>query len=190
MKVIILHGSPGNGKKTISGKLQEHFKSPWFEFKWIPGFGELDPYCEMNGKDKEQMTFETLVFVVRDYINHNFENIILSDLIDERLLDIPVVFRNKNYIIFTLYSEDDDVIKNRILNRNNGNDYKTFEESIMLNRMIINRKVLPNEYRIRSDNQTPDEILSQIIDITGKHKCRYDYEPDEYQRSDYYSYTD
>lgn len=190
MQIIIMHGSPGNGKTTMANKLHEYFKSPWFEFGWIPEFNNLNPHTEMSFKDEEEMTFETLTIVIRNYMKHGFENLILSDLNDVRLLEIPAVFHDFDYIIFTLFSEEDDVIKNRILTRDNGNEYRNYDESIKLNRIIKKRKRLPNEFRLRSDNQTPDELLKQIVEIISDHKCNNVFVPEEYQRSDYFSYTE
>ena len=190
MQVIIVHGAPGCGKTTMAAKLHEFYKSPWFEFGWIPEFRNLNPHTEMSFKDEEAMTFETLMLVVKNYIRHGFENIILSDLNDIRLLQIPDEFRDCDYIIFTLYSEDDDVIKQRILSRNNGNEYRDYESSIRLNARIKGRIKLPDEYRIRSDNKSPDEILCKISDIIAIHKQSKQYNTENYNRSDYYSYTE
>ena len=92
MDIIIIHGSPGCGKTTVSGKLHEILKSPWFEFGWIPEFCMLNPQTEISCGDEEQISFENLVLVCHNYIKHGFENIVLSDLNDKRMLDIPTVF--------------------------------------------------------------------------------------------------
>lgn len=52
---IILHGSPGNGKTTLSKKLHEHFESPYFEFGWIPEFRTLAPSINISQKQEEQL---------------------------------------------------------------------------------------------------------------------------------------
>jgi len=163
MGIIVVHGSPGNGKTTISKKLHEMLEAPWFEFGWIPEFAKLNPHNKILPKEEEQLAFENLVLVSKNYIKHGFENVILSDLNDARMLDIPMQFGEVHYIIITLFSERDDVITDRILTRDNGNDYKNFEESIATNKKIIGRALLPNEYRIRSDNQTVEAITAQII---------------------------
>ena len=188
MDLIVMHGSPGNGKTTVSKKLHELLKSPWFEFGWIPEFTHLNPHTQISAKQEEHMTFENLMLVIKNYIKHGFENIILSDWQDIRMLDIPVQFAEHSYVIVTLYSECDETIKHRILTRVNGNSYKNFEKSIALNKMIIGRKPLPNEYRIRSDNQTVDEIVAQILGIIKTHKHVTDFCADEHNVGDYYTY--
>jgi len=188
MDLIVIHGSPGNGKTTISKKLHELLQSPWFEFGWIPEFTHQNPHTRILPKLEEQIAFENLVLVAKNYMQHGFENIIFSDLQDIRMLDIPVAFAGHSYVIVTLYSENDDVIKERILTRDNGNDYRDFEESIAMNEKIVNRKLLPNEYRIRSDNQTVEDIAAQMLEILKSHKPIAGFAADEYSKDDYFTY--
>ena len=189
MDFIIVHGSPGNGKTTIAQELHKRLQSPYFEFGWIPEFTQKNPYTNISQKEEEQMSFENLVLVCKNYINHGFENILLTDLDDIRMLDIPQVFKEYNYVIITLYSENDDVIKERILTRNSGNDFRNWEESIKINQLIMNRKTLPNEYRIRSDNQNPNQIGDIIIEILNEHKQNTYFCSNDYSKDNYFTYV-
>jgi len=188
MELIVIHGAPGCGKTTVSRKLHELLKSPWFEFGWIPEFRQLTPHTEILPKLEEQIAFENLVLVSKNYMQHGFKNIILSDLNDIRMLDIPVVFARRSYIIVTLYSENDDIIKERILARNNGNEFKNFEEAIVTNKRIKDRKLLPNEYRIRSDNQTAADIAEQILVVSRFHSFDSNFVASEHSTEDYFTY--
>ncbi|MCL2812964.1 MAG: hypothetical protein FWD23_00025 [Oscillospiraceae bacterium] len=80
------------------------------------------------------MSFENLMLVARNYIKHGFENIILSDIRDER-----------------------------ILTRDNGNTYRDWEQAIIINGRIKSREPLPNEYRIRVDNQNAEQVRAQTV---------------------------
>jgi len=190
MDIIIIHGAPGNGKTTISKKLHEALKSPWFEFGWIPEFRMLNPHTEISFKDEEKMSFENLVLVCRNYVKHKFKNIILSDLNDKRILDIPTVFHNHSYIIFTLYSKNNDIIKERILKRDNTNTYKDFDQAIKMNNTIKQRPTLPNEYRIRTDNHPADEVTNQVLQLLNSHQFNQLFNPKDYNPNNYFSYTD
>ncbi|MBE0698672.1 MAG: hypothetical protein IH586_17275, partial [Anaerolineaceae bacterium] len=79
--ILFIHGAPGVGKSTIAEALHRRLNSPWFEFGWIPEFrqkGEVTlPY-----EEEEQLSFENLCLVVRNYLRHGFRNIILTDLRD------------------------------------------------------------------------------------------------------------
>ncbi len=98
-KLIIAHGAPGCGKTTLAARLHKHFKSPWFEFGWIPEFTHKNPHTEISYRDEEQMSFENLMLVVENYICHGFENVILSDLNDIRIFDIAQRFLSVPHIV-------------------------------------------------------------------------------------------
>jgi len=189
MQIIIIHGAPGTGKTTLASKLHKCYKSPWFEFGWIPEFRNLNPHTEISFRDEEEMTFESLMLVVKNYIRHGFQNIILSDLNDVRIIDVCSEFKGNDFIIITLYSDNDNVIKDRVLTRDNGNDYKNWESSIELNSIIKKRSLLPNEYRIRTDNVNADDVLCKAIEKISNHKPCVDYDLNGYNHKDYLSYT-
>ncbi|MDR2614966.1 MAG: hypothetical protein LBC28_00135 [Oscillospiraceae bacterium] len=190
MKLIIVHSAPGCGKSTVAAKLHEHYKSPWFEFGWIPEFRNLNPFTELPCALEEQISFENLVLVAQNYIGHGFENVLLSDLNDIRILDIAKQFRDTAHIILTLYSEDEDVIKERVLTRENGNTYKDWEQAIAINRIIRGRPPLPNEYRIRTDAQDAEQVTKQAIELIERHSPRLNEDLAERRREEFFSYTD
>ena len=66
MDLIVIHGAPGCGKTTVAGLLHKHYKSPWFEFGWIPEFNHKNPHTEISFKEEEAMTFETLMLVTQN----------------------------------------------------------------------------------------------------------------------------
>lgn len=185
---IILHGSPGNGKTTLSKKLHEHFESPYFEFGWIPEFRMLTPSMTISQQDEEQLSFENLILVSKNYNKHGYKNVILTDLDDVRMLDVPKVFSGYNYVILTLYNDNDEVIKNRILTRDNGNSFKDWEQSINTNSLIKRRNKLPNEYRILNSRDDSYITFKEILDILEKHVPSDSNDISQLRREDFFSY--
>ena len=190
MDLIILAGSSGNGKSTVGKKLHELLKSPFMEFTWLPEFRALNPHTNITPKEEEQIAFENMMLVCKNYLRHKFENIIVSDFDDVRLIDIPIQFKDFSYVIITLYSENDEIIKQRMVQRmqtklKDEESYDNYDFSIKHNKMIATRKLLPNEYRIRTDNQSPEQIAEHIITITKEHKPENNFNPSQYTRDDY-----
>lgn len=187
---IFLHGSPGNGKTTLSRKLHEHFESPYFEFGWIPEFRTLNPSMKNSQKDEEQLSFENLILVSMNYNKHGYKNVILTDLDDVRMLDIPQIFSEFNYVILTLYVDNDEIIKNRILTRSNGNSFKDWKQSIKINTLIKQRNKLPNEYRILNSRDDSDITLKEILGILENHVPCTSNNISQLTRGDFFSYID
>jgi len=190
MDLIILAGSSGNGKTTVGKKLHELLKSPFMEFTWIPEFRSLNSHTSITPKEEEQIAFENMMLVCKNYLHHKFENIIVSDFNDVRLLDIPIQFKDYSYVIITLYSESDESIKNRMIQRmqtksKNEESYDDYDFSIKHNKMIANRKLLPNEYRVRTDNNTADKVAECIINIIKEHQPKNDFVLSQYTSDDY-----
>lgn len=162
MDLIIIHGAPGTGKTTVSQRIHELLRSPWFEFGWIPEFRQKNSHLMISYDEEEEISFENLVLVCKNYLKHGYENIIISDLRDCKVAEIPNVFKDNDYVIVTLYSNDDEILKNRILKRNNGNDFRDFDRALQINSMIKKRDSFNKEHRIDITNLSVSEIVGLI----------------------------
>ncbi|WP_028560169.1 hypothetical protein [Paenibacillus pinihumi] len=185
---IIVHGSPGNGKTTLSKKLHEHYESPYFEFGWIPEFRMLAPSVRATQRQEEQLSFENLIAVAKNYNRHGYKNVILTDLDDARMLVIPEVFAGYNYVILTLYVDQEELLKRRILSRDNGNGFKDWEQSINTNRLIQQRAKLPNEYRILNSRDDADVTFRELITIVESHVPVERTDTSAFSKDQYFSY--
>ena len=164
-KIIVIHGAPGTGKTTVAGLLHEKLKCPWFEFGWIPEFRNLNPHTKIPYAQEEELSFSSLALVAKNYLAHGFESVILTDLPDRLVKTLPEVYGEDGYVLFMLYSDDDEIIKNRILTRTNGNLYKDREAALELNRTIKARPPLAREARIRSDQMSAETIAERILEV-------------------------
>ena len=162
MDVIVIHGAPGCGKTTAAALLHARLKSPWFEFGWIPEFTRRNLHTEISGAEEERLSFENLMLVTRNYLRHGFENVILSDLSDARIPDIARELCGVPHIIVTLFAEDGDLLRRRILARTGENTYKDWRQAQRINEGIAARPLLPNEVRVCVDDLKAEEIAAKI----------------------------
>ena len=163
---IIIHGAPGTGKTTVAKIISEELKSPWIEFGTIPEFRYLTPDMPISMEDEQEIVFETLMATCKIYNKHGYKNFILTDFDfnDKKLLDVVEEFKDKNYLIINLFLSNDEIIKDRVLTRDNGNNFRDYESAIELNQRIINSPLLPNEYRIESSKPL-EQVVADIYEI-------------------------
>lgn len=167
--LIIIGGAPGSGKTTISKLLHERFQSVMFDFGWLRQF-HLDPEWRNASPAEEEMSFENLVFILRNYLKHGYSPILLNDLQDQRIQSIPRLFAPDEYMIVTLVLRDDKVLKTRVLEPERDSGYRDFEAAIAWNRGLLDRALVPNEVQIDNTALGPEEASQQIIDLIARHK--------------------
>src|SRR5829696_8968788 len=99
--LIFIGGAPGSGKTTVSRLLHEKFQSVMIDFGTLREF-HLDNLWTKQSEQEEQMAFENLVFILKNYLRNGYRNIIVNDLKDFRIEQIPNTFEAKEYLIVTL----------------------------------------------------------------------------------------
>ncbi len=161
---IFIAGAPGIGKSTLAKLLQGRLGTPMFEFGWIPEFrytGEKEILYE----EEESIAFENLTMVLQNYCKHGFKNIIVTDLEDKRIQRLDTVFCHNTYLLCTLFTEDEMLLKGRVLDESRSSKYRDWEESIKINRGIITRSLLPNERRIDVAHLDERELLEVLVNL-------------------------
>lgn len=160
--ILFIHGAPGTGKSSLAKALQARLNSPWFEFGWIPEFRQKRDIA-LTYKEEESFTFETLALVVKRYVRHGFENVIVSDLRDLKAREIPRRFARCNYVLFTLWVEDEETLKARVLDETRSSGYRDWEASLRLNRMIQARPLMQNEVRVDSTEMSTEALVEAVL---------------------------
>ena len=122
--LYILRGAPGTGKTALAAELHKTLYCPWFEFGWIPEFRNLNPYTEISYEDEVALSTENLILVVKNYFAHGFVSVIVSDLEDGAIPAFADAFAGIADIRILTLDCDDDIRTNRILTRDNGNEYR------------------------------------------------------------------
>ena len=160
--IIFIHGAPGSGKSTVAQALHQQLNSPWFEFGWIPEFRQKGE-AFLTYEEEEQLSFENLCLVVRNYLRHGFCNIILTDLRDPVLHQALRRFSRRNYLLVTLWVRTEDVLKQRVLDETRLSGYRDWEEALALNQLYLSRPLLGNELRIDVTCCPIESVVNQIL---------------------------
>ena len=164
---IFIAGAPGSGKSSVAKVLQEKLNCPLFEFGWIPEFrntgAKTIPYTE-----EESLAFENLVLVAKNYVKHGFKNVIITDLNNDYIEQLPSTFSDYNFAIYTLRVQDKETLKHRVLGGTRTSEYRDWEKALEINELLQNRPALHNEIFIDVDEQSINDIADKILaDLSG-----------------------
>lgn len=162
--LIFIGGAPGSGKTTVSRLLHETFQSVMIDFGTLREF-HLDNLWTKESEKEEQMAFENLVFILKNYIRNDYKNVIVNDLKDFRIEQIPQAFADEDYLIVTLVVRDDDELRARVLNPTRDSGWRDVERALAWNRAVIERPAVRNEYKLDNTLNTPEETAQEIINL-------------------------
>ena len=77
LDLIVVAGAPGSGKTTVCDLLYAELKSPYIDFGDVRNF-HLNWQWSNESPEEEQMSFENLVHILKNYIRNGYKNIILT----------------------------------------------------------------------------------------------------------------
>lgn len=158
--IIVIAGAPGAGKTTICKILREKLGSPYIDLGWLREF-HLDKEWKNATSGEELMAFENLLFILRNYKKHGYENVIITDLTDEKVQRISKELNGLNFIIASLYVTDDNELQKRVLGERDSG-YKNVAAAVEWNRELINRETVKNEHKIDNTHNNPQKTVDQI----------------------------
>lgn len=160
--LLVIAGAPGSGKTTVCDLLHAALESPYIDFGDVRNF-HLDQHWSNQSAPEEQMSFENLVYILKNYIRYGYKNVILNDLKDFRVRQIPELFSEHHYLIATLIVESDDELAARISARNSG--FTNVERALVWNKEIRQRPLLTGEHRIDNTHREPQQTADIILQI-------------------------
>ena len=160
--LIVIAGAPGSGKTTVADLLHRTLASPFIDFGYIREF-HLDPEWKKQSSREEQMSFENLVYIIKNYIRYGYQNIIVTDLKDFRVQQIPELFAEYSYLITTMIISSDDELPLRIRKRDDG--WRDVARAQAWNKQIQERPLLVGEHRIDIPHNEPERTLEVILQL-------------------------
>lgn len=161
MDLIFIHGAPGTGKSSLAWALQAKFQSPCFEFGWIPEF-RVKRNSTISYEEEEGLAFENLTLVVKNYVRHGFDNIIITDLRDHIVQRLAVEFEGYAYILVSLWMDDEEALKSRVLDASRSSGYRDWQAAVTLNKDIVSRPLMRNEVRFNSAQNSVEQLVAEV----------------------------
>jgi dephospho-CoA kinase len=160
--LIVIAGAPGSGKTTVADLLHGTLESPYIDFGYIREF-HLDREWKNANPREEQMSFENLVYILKNYIRYGYKNIIVTDLQDFRVQQIPELFAENSYLIATMVIKSDNELALRLRNRNDG--FRDVQRALAWNKQIQERPLVAGEHQIDNTHNEPKRTVDIILQI-------------------------
>lgn len=159
---IFLFGVPGVGKTTVARLIKEELGVPYLDYDWIRGYHLKKDWSNKSDLEKK-MSLENLIFILKNYKKHNFKNVVVGGFRSYDIEKLISEFKDDKYLIITLFTTDDAILKERVLTESRDSGWKDFKASIDFNKKLKEELTYPNEVKIDNTNQTPEETANQII---------------------------
>jgi predicted kinase len=158
MRLIVVAGSPGSGKSTLAKMIREELNCPWIDYGRLREF-HLLPDWSNQSQEEESMTFQNLVAIIQNYNGHGYQDVLVDDLKDHRVVELSLGSPGVEVCMLTLTLADPQVLRNRIATRDDG--WKDQGAAIRWNQAVLDREVAAGEFRIDVTNLTPSEVFAR-----------------------------
>jgi predicted kinase len=164
-RVIVIGGSPGSGKSTLARGLRSAFASPWVDSGCLREF-HLRPDWSDQSPAEEFLTFENLIAILGNYVRHGYRNVIVDDLRDDRIRQIPDALAEIDFRIITLTVSDENELRTRIVDRNDG--WQNCDAAVVWNRQVIDRPAVVRESKIDTSAKSVAAVLAEALVLLSK----------------------
>ena len=166
---IFINGSPGAGKSSVCALIQQNKLWPSIDFGCLRVF-HLDREWSNTSSEEEQMSFENLVFILKNYYRYGYKNVLINDLTDGKIQQLPNYLSHDEfkYLIVTLTVSDDAILKQRVLEPTRDSGFRNFERAIEWNGVLKARELYRNEVRLDNTKMTVKETADRILEIVDQ----------------------
>ena len=163
---VFINGTPGAGKSSVCELIQKNKSWPSIDFGCLRVF-HLDPEWLNVSAEEEQMSFENLVFILKNYHYYGYKNILINDLTDAKIQQLPKYLSHDEfkYLIVTLTVNDDAILKRRVLEPTRDSGFRNFERAIEYNGLLKTRELYRNEVRLDNTKMTVAETADRVLEI-------------------------
>ncbi|HUR76876.1 MAG TPA: AAA family ATPase [Acidimicrobiales bacterium] len=159
--VLFLAGAPGAGKSTLMNELASRWPAPVvIEFSSLRQF-HLDRNWSNQSPDEEQLAWENLEFIVRNYVRHGRRPVIVTDLREHRVQMIEQVFCDLNLRVVTL-TADEGVLRQRVGGRTEG--FTDVQAAVEWNRGVVARATYGTEQKFDTSHRGPRDLALAVTD--------------------------
>ena len=163
--LIIVRGAPAVGKSTLAKRIRQEFHKGFLV--------EVDNMrCILNSVDLYQKqqhlnALDATASLIKSYLKSGYSPGIVIDSFDSTKLSIfTAKFKKINFLIISLYASN-DVLKNRLLNRENG--FKDWTATKYLNEEIINHRN-NNEILLDTSESSKEQVAQSFLQAVLKTK--------------------
>ena len=185
---IFVTGASGIGKSTLCNGLLDHYRTTVVEQHMVPEFITRDGKEEVNGALEELTCWEVQVAMMLKFHELGYNNIIAADIDDLRTADIPIVFKEYDFITIKLICRDLDQIQEQMKNRPN-NGLIDYELQRKMNEKNIEREPLINEVELDITGKSVSEVLEEAIQIIDNTQSLIEYEYEKPEKELFYSWV-
>ena len=113
------------------------------------------------------MSFENVVFTIKNDLKNKYNNIILIGLEDKFRNKLITKAKIKRYLLVTLIIDSDEELKRRVLTESRDSGFRDFAESLNMNRILKQLKLVKNEVKIDNSHNDPSITVRKIVKLVN-----------------------